>query len=160
MKQSPVLPATRHTPVYFDQSETQEDNIFRHYADIQQGHSKYHGYKYIGKEEVVYGAAIQIFNCLKTGGEMLEGGLEEVIDTFRHTFLHVATSKVTFSLKNPLSQERMMIQDHLKPQPKPGGRHVESRTKMVSSWERSTMKAIRVKEKLLLRVLSAKPKTA
>jgi hypothetical protein len=33
----------------------------------------------IGKEEVVYGAAIQIvlqiFNCLKTGGEMLEGGL-------------------------------------------------------------------------------------
>jgi hypothetical protein len=99
-----------------------------------------------GKEEIVYGTAIQIFNCIKTGGEVLEGGLEEVIDTFRHTFVNVATSKVTFSLKNHLYQEQeLMIQDPLKPQPKPGGRHVESR--MVSSWERATMKAIRGNEK-------------
>ena len=71
-----------------------------------------------GKEDIVFGTAIQLLNCMKTGGDVLEGGLSDVIDTFHNTFVSVATSKVSFSLTDP-STNKPRSHEPQKPPSKP-----------------------------------------
>jgi hypothetical protein len=93
-----------------------------------------------GKEEVVLGTAIQLMNCIKTGGEILVGDLSDLIATFRRTFVSTATNQVLFSLGYEKSGlEQLPVPQ--KPPSKPGGRHVESR--MISRWESSNVAAIK-----------------
>jgi hypothetical protein len=91
-----------------------------------------------GNEDSVFGTAIQLMHCVKTGGEVLDGELSDVISTFRNTFVSTDTNKVSFSLQNQHSE---LLPAPSKPPSKPSGRHVESR--MVSKYEMGKVAAIK-----------------
>jgi hypothetical protein len=67
----------------------------------------------------VFGAAIRLHHCMKTGGEELAGELSDVIDTYRNTFTSIEMGKVSFALGEKSAPAR--------PPSKPASRHAKSR---------------------------------
>lgn len=79
-----------------------------------------------GMEVQAFGAAVQLQHCIQNNGNLVEGGLEDIIRSFQQTFSGTATGNVTFTLTEGSTSCPAL------PPPRPGSRQPEVRLKKSS----------------------------
>jgi hypothetical protein len=86
----------------------------------------------IGNE--AYGCAVQLLNVARTGGDLVEGNLEEIIHGYQNMFSSTQTKNVTFTLSqgSALHHEECDVQVPNLPITKIGSRACETRMKPAS----------------------------
>ena len=59
-----------------------------------------------GIEQQAYGCAVQLLNVVRTGGDLLEGNLEEIIQGYQNMFSSTQTQNVSFTLSQDGNYEK------------------------------------------------------